>query len=593
MFRRMTRSVLAGCLLLLIGAADARAQVCLGDCDGDGDVAVNELILGVNVNLGGRDLADCPAFDDGSGVVSVSVLIRAVRNNLEGCPVVATPSSTATATQVDPTSTATIGETETETPTATATTGTDFTPTATATGTVAAATPTATATSTGMGDTPTATATATDKDFTPTATATGTVAVATPTATATVTPTSCAGALPVVESVISPSGEVTQEILFCARIVGASFATVCGPAGCAPTIEFSAGCGPCATGSCNRAVVPLLPDQSNLIEVCQTNDLCLAGGCVAVDRNGAPLLIEQASVSATPTATGDAGTPTTTATPGGGTSTPTASATADSGTPTATATEVSGTATATATVVSGTATATATPSATATPTKDPVLLQLEGLVTGFLNDVLPVDPTAGGGGGASLSGQAGPEACAEGGTESHSCVEDLVGATLTSIFDQCATLDGDVETEIDGEVIVSAPGTCADPYPANQTIMATFVGTLVKTLVPGGELALAEEDLMVTFSVDALGKVTYSVGGSINASCVGAPASVFTSAPLTLGAGASCPSAGSLGIILNGALHEIAYSSGGGVSIDVDDNGFPDAVYGSCDAPEIGSCFEL
>ncbi len=126
----------------------------------------------------------------------------------------------------------------------------------------------------------------------------------TPTNTATSTPTSCAGAPPVVEPVTSPTGEATAEIVFCARIVGSSFASVCGPAGCATSIEFGSGCSPCSTGSCNRAVVPLLPNQSNLIQVCQGNSLCAAGGCVVADRNGAALSIEQ--IAATPTATATA-----------------------------------------------------------------------------------------------------------------------------------------------------------------------------------------------------------------------------------------------------------------------------------------------
>jgi hypothetical protein len=61
---------------------------CAGDCNDDGSVGINELILGVNISLGQRDVSACPAFDtSGNGSVEISELIRAVRNSLDGCSV--------------------------------------------------------------------------------------------------------------------------------------------------------------------------------------------------------------------------------------------------------------------------------------------------------------------------------------------------------------------------------------------------------------------------------------------------------------------------------------------------------------------------
>ncbi len=60
---------------------------CVGDCDGDGTVAINELITGVNIALGSAQLSVCPAFDaNGDGMVGINELITAVNNALEGCP---------------------------------------------------------------------------------------------------------------------------------------------------------------------------------------------------------------------------------------------------------------------------------------------------------------------------------------------------------------------------------------------------------------------------------------------------------------------------------------------------------------------------
>lgn len=59
---------------------------CTGDCNGDGEVTINELIGGVNIALGSAPLSQCPAFDaNGDGNVAINELIAAVGAALEGC----------------------------------------------------------------------------------------------------------------------------------------------------------------------------------------------------------------------------------------------------------------------------------------------------------------------------------------------------------------------------------------------------------------------------------------------------------------------------------------------------------------------------
>ena len=73
-------------LSVVITVAPARAQ-CVGDCNGDGMVSIDELITGVNIALGNQPISACPAFDcDGSGTVPIQCLIQAVNNALDGCP---------------------------------------------------------------------------------------------------------------------------------------------------------------------------------------------------------------------------------------------------------------------------------------------------------------------------------------------------------------------------------------------------------------------------------------------------------------------------------------------------------------------------
>lgn len=59
---------------------------CVGDCNDNGRVAVNELIQGVNIAIGNAAVASCPSFDvNGNGEVSINELIRAVSNALNTC----------------------------------------------------------------------------------------------------------------------------------------------------------------------------------------------------------------------------------------------------------------------------------------------------------------------------------------------------------------------------------------------------------------------------------------------------------------------------------------------------------------------------
>jgi hypothetical protein len=99
-----------GPLLLLITMAppsQAATIGCMGDCDGNGNVTVAELVLSVSLVLGKARSASCSPF--GEEQAGVAELMRAVQNALAGCPPAATATVTVTptATQV-PTVTPTV-----------------------------------------------------------------------------------------------------------------------------------------------------------------------------------------------------------------------------------------------------------------------------------------------------------------------------------------------------------------------------------------------------------------------------------------------------------------------------------------------------
>jgi hypothetical protein len=60
---------------------------CLGDCNDDGQVTVDEIILLVNIALGTTDISECTAGDfDGGGEITVDEIVAAVNIALDGCP---------------------------------------------------------------------------------------------------------------------------------------------------------------------------------------------------------------------------------------------------------------------------------------------------------------------------------------------------------------------------------------------------------------------------------------------------------------------------------------------------------------------------
>lgn len=63
------------------------AVACGGDCNGSGDVTVDELLKIVNIVLGTSELSSCPAGDGNhDGSITIDEIVIAVNNALSGCP---------------------------------------------------------------------------------------------------------------------------------------------------------------------------------------------------------------------------------------------------------------------------------------------------------------------------------------------------------------------------------------------------------------------------------------------------------------------------------------------------------------------------
>jgi hypothetical protein len=73
--------------MLLFSRPALAAPPCVGDCEGTGEVTVDELVKGVAIALGTAQVGQCISIDgDGNESVTVSELVTAVNNALNGCP---------------------------------------------------------------------------------------------------------------------------------------------------------------------------------------------------------------------------------------------------------------------------------------------------------------------------------------------------------------------------------------------------------------------------------------------------------------------------------------------------------------------------
>jgi len=60
---------------------------CIGDCDGDRTVTIDEVVSCITALLGGIEGSSCPACDaNGDGVATVDEIVAGVNNVFNGCP---------------------------------------------------------------------------------------------------------------------------------------------------------------------------------------------------------------------------------------------------------------------------------------------------------------------------------------------------------------------------------------------------------------------------------------------------------------------------------------------------------------------------
>ena len=61
------------------------ADPCVGSCNGDEEVAVNEIITLVNITLGNAEVSACAPGIPPGAQVNITLIVQAVNNALGGC----------------------------------------------------------------------------------------------------------------------------------------------------------------------------------------------------------------------------------------------------------------------------------------------------------------------------------------------------------------------------------------------------------------------------------------------------------------------------------------------------------------------------
>jgi len=248
--------LLAAAVLLTSNVAQGQ---CPCDCDGDERVTIAEIVKGLRLALD-RETSACVPGCEG-GPPCVASLVLCVNAGLYGCPTL--PTALATATDApEPTAAVT-------TPPA------DLTPTRT--------------------DTPQPTATAVSGSHTPTP-------PTTPTSTR--TPTSCRAVPPRAAPVLSPTGELTQEVFFCGIERGASHVDV-GGANTSRDGRRALAAGDCPIGcngsqACYGQIVELTANKTTRLTVAQNAGICGVILSVTEDVFGDPLSITQVQAAGGP-----------------------------------------------------------------------------------------------------------------------------------------------------------------------------------------------------------------------------------------------------------------------------------------------------
>lgn len=231
----------------------------------------------------------------------------------------------------------------------------------------------------------------------------------------------------------------------------------------------------------------------------------------------------------------------------------------------------------------------ATPTRTATPgqNNNQGVAEVESVVASVLPSVLNITSFAGFAGGTPRDARAIGDVtvpCPAGGSLSFSCSSSGGGSRTEIDFNMCkVSASGAPQTSIDGTFAQTIPGPCFSVPAQGAEIGISFHGRIVANSMT------FDFDTDLVTSVDTSGTTRLRISGSVEDRCLG-HITFETLEPIVVPTSAACATGGRLRVGVSGDSHEVGFTSGGGVSIDVGADGSIDESLTSCRDADPASC---
>lgn len=238
---------------------------------------------------------------------------------------------------------------------------------------------------------------------------------------------------------------------------------------------------------------------------------------------------------------------------------------------------------------------------TAAPTRTPTPGQpsgdsasVEKFITGFIgsfSDLTDVASPQGQGGGSGFNPFPITSPCQIDGTQTFNCVAAAGGNEIEIQFDECLSRSGNLSTELEAIIVLNTAGNClTNLFPPNSTYNMSFDGRVTETNLSTGAIFTADNDVIITFSVQSNGTVRMSLMGAGTASCIPGTSTFSTTEELVIPMNSDCPTSGRLRVEIAGeGAHEVIYSNSG-VQIDLGADGSIDRQFNSCTDPSLEQC---
>lgn len=178
--------------------------------------------------------------------------------------------------------------------------------------------------------------------------------------------------------------------------------------------------------------------------------------------------------------------------------------------------------------------------------------------------------------------------CSASGQQTLSCTTAGGKGTFKIQFANCHNAVVGGEAFLDGLISVALPGSCFLPEFGNDKPFDVVVNAAIDTMSNGDRVA-GTFDLTEVVTQRPGNLIEFSVDGTAATDCVGQVA-LQTLTPITIPTNGNCARAGALAVTIDGDRSAVRFTDGGGLDIDLGDNGSVEQSYNDCSDPAVDTC---